>query len=70
MFDFFDYYQSEVVERMIWRPEMLVNFDGSGTFSLVPVLINPPVGLLFFEFPYILFTVVAPVTPGQVYRIL
>ena len=66
MFNLLDYDDPKVVEHMIWRAEMLVNFDGGVRFSIVPVLIYPPVGLLFFEFPYILLTVAAPVTPGQV----
>ena len=66
MFNLLDYNDSEVVKRMTRQAEMLVNFDGVFTFSIVPVLIYPPVGLLLFEFPYILLTVVAPVTPGQV----
>ena len=66
MFNLLDFNDPKVVERMIWQAEMLVNFDGVVTFSIVPVLIYPPVGLLFFEFPYILLPVVAPIAPGQV----
>ena len=66
---FFDDYHPEIVKSMVGPPEMLVYSDGPIFFSIIPVLVNPPVGLLGLDFPNILFGI-ATITPGKVKSIL
>ena len=68
LFDLLDYDYSKIVERVIGRPKVLIDLDRVGSLNVVPVLVNPSVGLLRLKFPYILFAMVMLGTESLTFR--
>ena len=66
LFDLLDYDYSKIVERVIGRPKVLIDLDRVGSLHVIPVLVDPSVGLLRLKFSNVLLAIVTPVTPGQV----
>ena len=69
LFDLLDYDNSKIVERVIGRPKVLIDLDRVGSLHVIPVLVDPSVGLLRLKFSNVLLAIVTPVTPGQVNRV-
>ena len=64
--DFFSYYHSEIIKGVVLLSKVLVNGDRSIFFGVIPMLINPSMGLLLLDFPHILSVVVAFVTESYI----
>ena len=68
LFDLLDYNYSEIIELVIGRPKVLIDLDRVGSLNVIPVLVDPSVGLLRLKFSNVLLAIVTPVTLGQVFR--